>query len=133
MIRINRRRGAATVEFALVAPVFLLLLMGIFEYGRMVMVQQMLVAASREGARTAIVQGSTVENIKTAVDTYLRRGGISGAALKVSTPNTTAIHGDPVAVTVSIPFAAVSWLPSPFFLGDTTLSATAVMRHESPE
>jgi hypothetical protein len=35
------RRGAAVVEFAIVVPVFFVLVFGMIEYGRMVMVQQM--------------------------------------------------------------------------------------------
>ncbi|HRX81016.1 MAG TPA: TadE/TadG family type IV pilus assembly protein, partial [Pirellulaceae bacterium] len=38
----RKQRGAAAVEFAVVAPIFVLLLFGMIEYGRMVMVQQML-------------------------------------------------------------------------------------------
>ena len=36
------RRGVAAVEFALVAPVFFLVVLGIIEFGRMAMVQQVL-------------------------------------------------------------------------------------------
>ena len=50
MFRKNRL-AAAAVEFAVVAPVFLLLVFGMIEYGRMVMVYQILTNASREGAR----------------------------------------------------------------------------------
>jgi len=35
----RNRRATAAVEFAIVAPVFLLLVFGMIEYGRMVMVQ----------------------------------------------------------------------------------------------
>ncbi len=51
----RNRRGAAAVEFAIVAPVFFLLVFGMIEYGRMVMVQQVITNASREedaGGRT---------------------------------------------------------------------------------
>ena len=46
----TKSRGVAAVEFALVAPLFLLFLFGMIEFGRMVMVQQVLTNASREGA-----------------------------------------------------------------------------------
>jgi len=45
----------------------------------------------------------------------------------------SAAAGDPVTVTVSIPFADVSWLPSPMYLGGKTLSASTTMRRESVE
>ena len=53
------RRAAAVVEFAVVAPVLFLLVFGMIEFGRMVMVQQVLTNASREGARVGILDGST--------------------------------------------------------------------------
>ena len=43
------RVGAAAVEFAIVAPLMFLLTMGMIEVGRMVMVKQLMVNASREG------------------------------------------------------------------------------------
>lgn len=51
-------RGQALVEFALVIPIFLLLLFGIIEGGRFVFFYEMLSNATREGARYAIVHGS---------------------------------------------------------------------------
>ena len=52
-----RRRGQAHVEFSLVAPIFLLLLFSIVEFGRAVYYIQILNNAAREGARYAIVHG----------------------------------------------------------------------------
>ena len=51
-------RGQAMVEFALVAPVFFLLLFSIIEGGRFVFYYQLLNNATREGARYAIIHGS---------------------------------------------------------------------------
>jgi hypothetical protein len=46
------------VEFALVAPVFFLLLLGVIEAGRFILYYETLNNATREGARYAIVHGS---------------------------------------------------------------------------
>jgi Flp pilus assembly protein TadG len=46
------------VEFALIAPIFLLILLAIVEGGRFVFFYEMLNSATREGARYAIVHGS---------------------------------------------------------------------------
>ena len=51
-------KGQAMVEFALVAPLFLILLVFVFEAGRYVMYLETLNNAAREGARYAIVHGS---------------------------------------------------------------------------
>jgi hypothetical protein len=57
----RRRRataGQAMVEFALVAPIFFLILFGIVEAGRFMLYYQALNNATREGARYAIVNGA---------------------------------------------------------------------------
>ncbi len=128
----KHRRGAAAVEFAVVAPIFLLLVFGMIEYGRMVMVQQVITNASREGARRAVLDGTTNADVVTVVNDYLTAGSIAGANVTVTPTNPQdAAFGDPVTVSVDIGFSQVSWLPSPMYLGGRTLSATTVMRRES--
>ena len=53
------RRGAAVTEFAIVAPVFFMMVIGFIEFGRALMVQQVLINASRVGARMATTTGAT--------------------------------------------------------------------------
>jgi Flp pilus assembly protein TadG len=129
----KRRRGAAAVEFAIVLPVFVILVFGMIEYGRMVMVQQVITNASREGARRAVLDGATTSSVQSAVTTYLTNAAINGGSTEVSPEPSAAASGDPVTVTVSIPFSAVSWLPTPMYLGGKTLSASTTMRRESVE
>ena len=50
--------GQALVEFALVAPIFFLLLFAMVDFGRYVYYVQVLNNAAREGARFAIVHGA---------------------------------------------------------------------------
>jgi Flp pilus assembly protein TadG len=52
------RRGQALAEFALVAPIFFLMLFALIDFGRYVYYVQILNNAAREGARYAIVHGS---------------------------------------------------------------------------
>jgi len=114
-----------------VAPIFLLLVLGMIEYGRMVMVQQVITNASREGARCAVLDGSTYEDVIDTVQGYLTSGSVAGATVTVVPTNPEdAAFGDPVTVTVDIGFSQVSWLPSPMYLGGKTLTATTVMRRE---
>jgi Flp pilus assembly protein TadG len=128
----KNRRGAAVVEFAVVAPVFFLLVFGMIEFGRMVMVQQIITNASREGARMAVLDGSTHDNVVTTVETYLTNAGISGETVTtIPTEPSSATYGQSVTVQVSISFSDVSWLPTPMFIGDKTLVATTVMRRET--
>lgn len=54
----GRSRGQALLEFAVVAPIFFLLVFGMIDFGRYVYYVQVLNNAAREGARYAIVHGS---------------------------------------------------------------------------
>jgi Flp pilus assembly protein TadG len=129
-----KRRGAAAVEFAVVAPIFFLVVLGMLEMGRAIMVQQILTNASREGARLAVLDGSTATTVKTSVQTYLSAASItaSAATITCSPEPSTATDGTAITVTVSIPFTSVSWLPSPFFFSSSSkLSSTAIMRRET--
>lgn len=103
------------------------------EYGRMVMVQQVITNASREGARRAVLDGATTSEVVAAVEEFLDQASVSGPNLEIIVtpdPPGSAENGDPVSVTVSVPFTDVSWIPSPMYLGATTLEAKTVMRRE---
>ncbi len=54
----HRTPGQALAEFAMVAPLFFILLLGIIEAGRFVFYYETLNNATREGARFAIVNGA---------------------------------------------------------------------------
>lgn len=131
------RRGAAVVEFALVLPVFLLLIFGMVEFGRAIMVQQILVNASREGARQAVLDGSTVSEVANRVNTYLSASVINGATIEYAVNGITvadpsvAGFGEAVTVRISVPYNNVNWMPVPNYLGGTLLSASTVMRRET--
>ncbi|WDI41324.1 TadE/TadG family type IV pilus assembly protein [Bremerella sp. P1] len=122
------------MEFAIVAPLFFLLIFGMIEYGRMVMVQQVITNASREGARRAVLDGATTTGVVSAVNEILDSAAVDSDAADVIVspdPPENAGFGGAVTVTVQIPFAKVSWLPSPMYLGSTTLEAKTAMRRET--
>lgn len=135
----KERRGASVVEFAIIAPVFFLFVLGIIEYGRMVMVYQMITNASRMGARLAVIEDAVKATVESQVDQQLADSGINGATVTAwaRDKDTGAdkgfadlVTGDAVGVTVSVTFDQVSWLPSPMFLGGRDLTATTQMRRE---
>ncbi|HQT96511.1 MAG TPA: pilus assembly protein, partial [Thermodesulfobacteriota bacterium] len=76
-------RGQSLVEFALVLPVFLLLLIGVAEFGRAWMTRNILTGASREAARIAAVQGNTASALSRA-NNILSSAGISGALVNIA-------------------------------------------------
>ena len=115
------------MEFALVLPMFLLLLIGVTEFGRAWMTRNILTGASREAVRIAAVQGNTASALSRAND-ILSSAGISGASVNIADDG--APYGT-CRVTVSYPFPVIiaGFLPG---LGGTnlTLSTSTSMRKE---
>lgn len=58
----RENRGTTAVEFAVLAPVFVLMLLGIFEFGRALWTQASLQYATQRAARCAAVNTSTCDN-----------------------------------------------------------------------
>lgn len=123
-------KGQAMAEFALVLPIFLLILFGIIDGGRMVFTNNHLAEAAREGSRWGSVQGrsTTVAGRQMIVDeTIARINGVPAPDVTVSCErNESAIancqSGDILIVRVESGFQLVT----PFLgnlLGQPTLSA----------
>jgi Flp pilus assembly protein TadG len=132
------------VEFALVAPVLVLLVFGMIEFGRMVMVQQVLTNAAREGARVAILSSSTDAQVTSAVVAYMTSGQLptdAVASAKVAVERTVPFAASNTAsrVTVSYPFNFTVLNPVMRLVkagatageGTTTMVSVAMMRNES--
>ncbi len=71
----GRRKGATIVEFALVVPILLAMLLGIIEFGWLAKNKLQLANAVREGARDAAV-GLSTDSIKTRIKN--RAAGLPG-------------------------------------------------------
>lgn len=129
----KRSRGAAAVEMAILAPVIVALIMGQIEASRLGMVAQLLTTAAREGCRKAVVPGYTQSHVQSAVDAVLTGSGISVGTVTPSPSNwATASKGTAITVSLSVPYSEVSWLGSPFYFKDATVSASATMSSENP-
>ncbi|NBD36935.1 MAG: pilus assembly protein, partial [Chloroflexi bacterium] len=59
------RHGQGFVEFALILPVLLLIIVGIMEFGHLFIVYASLTNASREGTRYGIVSPTDYDGINT--------------------------------------------------------------------
>lgn len=75
--RFRNQRGAALLETAITIPLILLISVAIFEFGRAFQTWQVLTNAAREGARLAVITGTTDEQITTRVRDYLDGGGLA--------------------------------------------------------
>lgn len=119
--RRNSRRGLATVEFAICLPLLVLLLLGLWEVGRMVQVMQVLYNAAREGARQASTATEPLVNIRANVKTYIQNAEPSITNMTgYDLTYTNITHGtvtDPVdatqldrfSISVAVPFDNVRW------------------------
>ena len=116
----NSERGAAMVEFAIIAPLLLLLVFGIIEFGRAYNAQNSLTHAAREGAREYAITQDPVAGEATAkaAATSLNSSLIT-ATLSACDP------GQPATVTLEYPFR----LQIAFFPVNTfTMQSQGVMR-----
>jgi Flp pilus assembly protein TadG len=105
-------RGSTLVEFALIAFMFVIVLAGVVEMGRMVLVYNTIANAAREGTRYAIVHGAdqtvspsgpgNVTKVQTVVKNFASAGLVDTSALTitVSYPNGNNTAGSPVTVKV---------------------------------
>jgi Flp pilus assembly protein TadG len=138
MIGSNRRDrlGATAVEFALVAPVFFLMVLGFFEICRACMVTELLTEAARHACRQSVIEGTSSTAIQQAATDYLTNVGISGESANVyvndAPAGNTNISAMPayteITVVVTVPISNVTWTPVQFVNG--TLSGQYTMRRE---
>ena len=95
----TKRRGAALVEFALILPLLLMLVLGIIEFGVLMMHQLTLVQVAREGSRAASL-GNSVAQIQQRIT------NVAGAL-----PN----HSE---LTTQLKYSTDQGLTYPYTLGD---------------
>jgi Flp pilus assembly protein TadG len=129
-----RRRGVSSVEFAFVAPIFFLMLLGLIELSRGLMVKHMLLNAARQGCRIGVLEGKGNSDINAAVSAALAPIGISSDTVVVEVNDgvgdaLTASADSEVTVIVSVPVSAVTWVPGGKYLSGT-LSGQFTMRKE---
>lgn len=133
------RLGAATVELALILPVFLLsIILPMIEFSRALIVSSCVASAAQVGCRAAVLPGSTNASVGTAVTnslTVMQIKGSNPTVIKVNGGDaelSEAVQGDEISVTVSVPYNNTSWMPLSIcrFFGNATSSSTQVMRRE---
>jgi Flp pilus assembly protein TadG len=96
---VKHNKGQSLVEFALVIPMLLLLMVGIMEFSRVWMTQNILTGAAREGARAAAVGGDG----DAAARQVLASANLDSDKATIRVTNSVSPYGD-VTVTVAYPF-----------------------------
>ena len=130
------RRGSTVVEFAFVAPVFFVIVLGLIEIGRACMVTQLLTEAARRACRTGVIEGTSSGSVQSAATNFLSSVGISGESANVYVNDVPAGNTNmsampaytEITVVVTVPIANVAWTPIWFVTGN--LSGQYTMRRE---
>jgi Flp pilus assembly protein TadG len=128
--RLNEK-GQSLVEFALVVPILLLLVVGIAEFGRAWMTQNILTGAAREAVRLAAVPAPGGGWNGSAATTRGNQILVSaGIATTVSVQDAASPFGDVTAtVNYNFPVLIAGFIPG---LSSSTLplTSTTTMRRE---
>jgi Flp pilus assembly protein TadG len=151
--RSRQRRGTAVVETAFVLPVYLLLLLGVAEFGHAQLIVNLLNSACRNAARVGSTEGTTnadvIERVQQTVGTAVPTSKITiyvknaatfdGSGTPPSTdsgleslPDVSVSALSPrqmFMVRVKVAYNDIALVPMPF-LKNKTLDAQAFMRHE---
>ncbi|MGY8769313.1 MAG: TadE/TadG family type IV pilus assembly protein [Pirellulales bacterium] len=144
----HARCGAAAVEFALVAPLLVILVLGSIDVGQFINPSQVLNGASREGARHASSSDVTnTSEVESAVQEFLADGYPSvsssdlNAALTVNVFDSSGssisgsglssvASGDSVSVQVIFQYQAVRTISGFSGINGSSIATTTVMRRE---
>ena len=75
--RARGERGAELIEFALVFPMLLLVMLGIIDFGFLFQRYLVVTNAAREGARIAVLAGYNTQDVENRVKDYFTASGIT--------------------------------------------------------
>ncbi len=135
--RNSNRRGATVVEFSLIAPLFFLIVFGMVEFGRAIMIQHAITNAAREGCRKAVLASTdNSDDIEDTVREFLQAtttGAMDEDIVRVVVPagvSSSTSSGTQLTVSVEIDFADLSWLPFGGLGINSTLSAESTQERE---
>ena len=124
--------GVSAVEFGLILPVLLAILLGLIDYGHIYFIQLTITNAAREGARVGATKDTTTDATAaalTAAGTYLDAAGLSWARKKPDLSDAidaTYLAADStVRVAITLPIGPTKPRPWPIvgFLSDALFPA----------
>jgi Flp pilus assembly protein TadG len=140
----QRQKGSAAIEFALIFPVFFLIVYGLITYGLIMVAQQTLTSAVSDGARAALRYNSTGNPATVAcnavnVSAAWIANVMGGTLMNCSTSPPTLMNCSYntavqcLKVTATYPYSTYPLVPTLPLISlaiPTTLSATAIIQLE---
>jgi Flp pilus assembly protein TadG len=142
--RRQRRSATAVIEFALLCPFLCMIIMGMFELGRAMMVKNILSDAARKACRTGIQRDKGNSDITSEVNNIMSDNGFTAAkfnppsigaiTITVTDPSGNTLtdsldapSGTVVSVQVSIPVSSTAWVPVIFLGSNSSLESETVV------
>jgi Flp pilus assembly protein TadG len=126
----KKRRGVAAAELAVCLPVIVLLVLGTMEACTMIFLKQSLTVASYEGARMALADGATSQDVQDTCEDVLSDRRVSNARVTITPSNLATVQpGEYVTITISAPSDSNAILRNMFYRGKT-ITASASMMNE---
>jgi len=126
---IKNNKGQALVEFAIILPIILLLIMGIVQFGMMINSYLAIQYAAREGARAGIV-GSTDSEIKNLITADSPSLDSSKLTVTITPALSNRKSGDTLTVKISYSYNLTIPVISSIFKNSIILSSQTSMRIE---
>jgi Flp pilus assembly protein TadG len=126
-VALTSEKGQSLVEFAMVLPLFLFLLVGVAEFGRAWMTRNIMTGAAREAVRIAAVQGNA-SSATARANAILSSAGLTGASVVLNDDGVS--YGTYAAtVTYNFPVTVAGFLPG-ISGASIPLASSTTMRKE---
>lgn len=131
----KNRPGQGLVEFVLIAPLLLLLFLGMIEFARAWNIRHVVTDAAREGARSLALDNPliTSDSVGKIIGTALSASGLNPANAIIVLNDGGSTRGNPARVTITYPYelgltrALLGWALAD---GKLTIGTSFVMRNE---
>ncbi|MFC4394948.1 TadE/TadG family type IV pilus assembly protein [Arthrobacter sedimenti] len=108
----DSERGAAAVEFAILLPLLLMLVLGTIEFGRAYNAQITLTNAARDGVRVMAINNDPTAAKKAAQNAAASVSTIPVSDITLSSP--TCSTGNQVTLTIKYTLSTITGIAGPF-------------------
>ena len=126
--RREQRTGATVTEFAIMAPIFFLLIAASVEFSRLNVIRHTADNAAYEAARHIMVPGANASEAVDMAEKLLNVAGAKGSVISID-PRTLTPDTEKVTVSVDIPLDQNGWI-APRFTGARTIHSESTLRTE---
>ena len=131
---IKSEEGSAMLEMAIILPLFVMLIMGVVEFSRVLSVKQVITNAAREGARAGAVDLDNTGALSKALQVstnYIQSSGVEIQPVIITPSFVLAGGSSALKVVIDYDYNSVLTTFIPGIPAQFTLESAAIMRRES--